>query len=80
MRMVARQTVVEVCLSFICGVLGASVWFHFGESVYPDLHTIDLSGWDGLVNLLTHYALPIQIIATIFFYISLYLFKSMKEK
>lgn len=73
--MINKDTITEISLSFVCGVLGASIWYYLGDRVYPDLHFIDLSGLIGLVNLLTHYAIPIQIIATIFFYISLYLWK-----
>lgn len=67
-----KRIIKELVLSFTAGVLGATVWYYLGIHIYPDLHEINLSGFEGYINLLTHYALPIQIVATIFFYIELY--------
>jgi hypothetical protein len=66
----------DLVLVFIANVIGATVWFIVGGYFYSDLHVIDLSlsitGWG---NLLTHYALPIGIFVTFFFYIELFLYK-----
>ena len=69
----------DLTLSFVAGVLGATVWYFLGHHIYHDLHSINLSGLEGYLNLLTHYALPIQVIATVFFYTFLYIHRKIRH-
>ena len=71
-----RSIIKELVFSFTGGVLGMSVWYYLGIHVFPDLYTIELS----YINVLTHYAIPIQAIGTLFFYIELWVFKTLRIK
>lgn len=66
-----RAIIKELALSFIGGILGASIWFYIQELVVPNIHQIDIT----LPSLILYYAIPIQSIGTAFFYIELWLWK-----
>jgi len=56
-----KSIIKELVFSFIAGLLGATIWYYLGIHIYPDLHLINLSEFEGYINLLSHYAVPIQI-------------------
>jgi hypothetical protein len=58
-----RKIFKELFLVFLSGIIGVTVWYYVNDQEMTYLH------------LLTHYAIPIQIIATIFFYILIFLLK-----
>jgi TRAP-type C4-dicarboxylate transport system permease small subunit len=70
-----RSIIKELILSFLGGVLGATTWFHIQELIVPNIHEIDIT----LPSLIIYYAIPIQSIGTAYFFIELWLLKSLNK-
>lgn len=73
--MALGKTVQDLILVFNTGLIAVVIWYYTGVYVYPDLYTIDLS----VIDLLTHFAIPIQIIAVALGYLELWVWKKHKD-
>lgn len=70
-----RAVVKDLALVFNTGLIAVVIWYYTGIYVYPDLYTIDLS----VIDLLTHFAIPIQIMAVALGYFELWAAKNIKK-
>jgi len=68
-----KKIIIELVITFIANITGATIWFFIGGLIIPNLSTIKVT----YPVLIFCYAIPIGLIVTALFYLFIYIYKKM---